>query len=115
MILMAKAVRTWMAIAFVALYAACVIVPPIVQAFENGHHLAEKAHLHASDIEKNPKQHNHMGGAPDPADEHQQWSAPAIDVAFAVLFGTSPARFAVMQDLAGLSPDKLIRPPKSQS
>lgn len=128
-----KAARTWLATGFVALYATCIITPTVALAFNEAPCLVEndrglsRAHVHDSDVaHDHDAQHNHMG-APESQDEPQSSApkccglvffsaiAPALDLAWAAPGQASRASSAIKEDLTGLPPDKLIRPPRSQS
>lgn len=107
-----KSMRRGLAIALIAMYAACVFVP-IAYAIEAEHHAAsEENHQHGVDIEKYPEQHKHMG-SPDLADaQHQTWTFIANEFSLPCAsdsFRCDPARTT---QLAGQCPDILIPPPK---
>jgi hypothetical protein len=126
-----RAVRNWVAIGFIALYALCILAPTAALALTGASCLTEhdlaQVHSHASDgAHEHGDDHNHAGAADTPADDDSASSKccgmvfcsalapePAFSLAPAVLSGRTA--FAAMQDFTGLPPDKLIRPPKSQS
>jgi hypothetical protein len=125
-----KSVRYWVAMGFIALYAACILAPTAALAFSGASCLTEhdlaQAHSHAGDAaHDHGDQHNHAGAADAPADDDSASKccgmvfcsalAPGLasSLAPAVLSGRTVS--AVMQDFTGLPPHKLIRPPRSQS
>ena len=127
-----RAVRSWVAIGFIALYAVCILAPTAALAFTGASCLAEhdlaQAHIHAAGdgAHEHGDEPNHAGAADNPDDDDSSSNkccgmlfcsalAPefAASLAPAVLSGRTA--FAAMQDFSGLPPYKLIRPPKSQS
>ena len=126
-----RALRIRMAMGFIALYAVCILAPTAALAFSGSSCLPEhdlaQAHSHAGDgAHEHGDEHNHAGTVDTPADDGSASSkccgmifcsalAPelASSLAPAVLSGRTA--LATMQDFTGLTPDKLIRPPKSQS
>ncbi len=126
-----KAVRTWMAIGSIALYAVFVFGPTAALAF--------KSACCPNDLQAQSQPHNHAGEATHEngsghdqtgsTDTHQENGsgteccgamclsslAPDFSLVLNLAALSGPASFAVMQDFTGLSPDELIRPPKSQS
>jgi hypothetical protein len=128
-----KALRTRMAIAFIALYAACIIAPALALAANEAPCLMEqehgllRAHVHSADAgHEHDAQHHHSGAQDTGGDQHGSAPtccglaffaaiAPDVELALATPVQTGRANFAITQDFSGLPPDKLIRPPKSQS
>jgi hypothetical protein len=131
---LAKSVRYWVAVGFIALYAVCILAPPAALAFNGAscleHELAP-AHSHAIDAahdgaHHHGEAHDHAGAADTPTDDDAAGSkccgmvfcsalAPELASALAPALLSGRTSFAVWQDFSGLPPDKLIRPPKTQS
>jgi hypothetical protein len=129
-----KVLRTRMAIAFIALYAACIIAPTMALAANGAPCLMEQehgllgAHVHpAGPAHEHDGHQHHHSGLPDSQDE-QHGSAPTccgvaffsavapdVELALAAPLQTGRASLAITQDFSGLPPPKLIRPPKSHS
>ena len=126
-----KPVRYWVAMGFITLYAVCILVPTAALAFNGAscltEHLLAQAHSHAGDAtHEHGDEHDHIGTTNNPDNDDSANSkccgmifcsalTPelASSLAPAVLSGRTT--LAAMQDFSGLPPDKLIRPPKSQS
>ena len=125
-----KAVRSRVAMAFIAMYAVCILAPGAALAFNEVSCLTEQSvsqvHSHASDAgQEHGDQHNHTG----PADSHDDGSAtskccgmifcsalaPNLAVALAPVVVSARTSIAAWQDFTGLPPYKLIRPPRLQS
>ena len=129
-----KAVRDWVAMGFIALYALCILAPTAALAFTGSscleHDLAA-AHSHAgeaahADAHHHGDEHDHTGAADTPSDDHAAGSkccgmvfcsalTPELATALAPAVLSGRTAFAAMQDFSGVPPDKLIRPPKLQS
>ena len=128
-----RAVRTRVAMAFIALYGVCIVAPTAALAFSGSsclQHEVARAHSHPGDAAHHGAHdhgdgHDHADAAASPTDDHSASSnccgmvfcsalAPelASSLGPAVLSGRTA--FAAMQDVSGLPPDKLIRPPKSR-
>jgi hypothetical protein len=115
---------------FIAVYAVCVLAPTAALAFSGASCLSEhgpaQAHSHAGDAaHAHGDEHNHAGPADNP-DDHSASSkccgmvfcsalAPELSSSLAPAVMSGRTSFAAWQDFTGLPPDKLIRPPKSQS
>lgn len=125
-----RAVRNGMAMGFIALYALCILAPTAALAFSEVSCLKKQGvsqvHSHAGDLaHDHGNEHNHTG----PADGHDEGSAtspccgmvfcsaiaPELTLALAPSVVSGRTSFAAKQDFTGLPPDKLIRPPRSQS
>lgn len=128
---LAKKVRIWMAMGFIALYGACIVAPAAALAF-NGlscltEHTRSKAPSHVGEVaHDHGEMHHHPGDTDSPDDDGSasskccgmiscsgltpEW---ALSMVPAVLAGRTS--FAAMRNVTGLPPDKLIRPPKSLS
>lgn len=125
-----KAMRNWMAMGFIAFYALCVLAPTAALAFNEVSCLTEtgkpQSNSHAGDAaHDHGAPHSHSG----PTDTHDEGSAssqccgmifcsalvPESEMTLAPAALSHPAFAGINQAFAGLSPDKLIRPPKFQS
>ena len=123
-----KAVRTRVAMRFIALYAICMLAPTAALAFTGvsclTEHSRSQVHSQAGDpAHEQGDAHSHSG----PADDHNDGSAasqccgmafcsalaPGLTVATAPDVPSGRTAFAAMQDFSGLPPHKLIRPPRS--
>lgn len=126
-----RIMRSWVAMGFIAAYAVCILAPTAALALSGASCLAEhgpaQAHSHAGDaVHEHGDEHNHAGAADSPDDGDSASStccgmvfcsalAPELTSSLAPAVMSGRASFAAWQDFTGLPPDKLIRPPKSQS
>ena len=126
-----KSLRYWVAMGFIALYAVCILAPTAALAFNGASCLTEhelaQAHSHAGDgAHQHGDEHNHAGATDTPADDDSASSkccgmvfcsalAPELASSLAPSVLAGRTSFAAWQDFTGLPPEKLIRPPKSQS
>src|SRR5215207_7359227 len=123
-----RALRIRMAMAFIALYAACIIAPTIALAAHGAPCLMEQehgllgTHVHSAGAAHEHDGHHHSGVLD--AQDEQHGSAPTccglaffsavtpdVGLALAAPLQTGRASLAMAQDFSGLPPDKLIRPP----
>ena len=126
-----KSVRSWVAMAFIALYAVCILAPTAALAF-NGtscltQHGPSQPHSHAGDaVHEHGDEHSHAVPADNPDDGASAGNkccgmvfcsalAPNLASSLASATMSRLTRFAAWQDFTGLPPEKLIRPPRSQS
>jgi hypothetical protein len=128
-----KALRTRMAVAFIALYSLCILAPTMALAANGAPCLMEQehgllgAHVHSAGAPHEHDTQHHHNGVPDSHDEQHDSApnccglsffsavAPNVELALAAPLQTGRTSLALAQDFSGLPPDKLIRPPKSQS
>lgn len=126
-----RAVRYWVAMGFIAIYAVCILAPTAAVAFNGASCLAEHAsgqtHSHAGDATHEPgDDHDHAGATDNPDHDGSANSqccgmvfcsalAPELASSLAPVVMAGRTSFAAWQDFDGLPPDKLVRPPKSQA
>jgi hypothetical protein len=123
-----KAVRKWVAMGFIAIYAVCILAPTAALAFTAvsclTEHSRSQPHSQAGDA---AHQHDDQQNHPGPVDSHDEGSSkccgmvfcsavvPDLNLALAPDVPSGRTAFAAMQDFTGLPPYKLIRPPRSES
>lgn len=129
-----KAARNWMAMSFIALYALCIAAPTAAVAFNAAPCLPEQSamtqiHVHASDSghkHATADQHEHSNaGHHEGGDDHGTTKccgaaffsaiAPNFELSLAPTILRAASLEGRSQAFTGLTPDKLIRPPKSLS
>jgi hypothetical protein len=106
-------VRSWLAAALVALYAACIFAPALGGSFHDSGRVAEELHVHAIDPQSDPTEHSHLG----PADifGEQLSSILWFMTIAAVPFVAQRAWLILRQTMRGLLPNALLRPPRFAS
>jgi hypothetical protein len=139
-----KALRLWLATAFVGLYSLCVLLPAAALAFNDApcvlkQHGVMQPHVHASSVTHQHAAHEHAdhqhpgdaqhspAAATDSGNDAQPPAPKCCGMAFFAAVAPEPGfmpaapalagrhGLAINQALAGLPPDELIRPPKSLS
>ena len=125
-----KALRIRMAMAFIALYAVCILAPTAALAFNKvpclTEHNLSQVHSHAGDAAHAHDDHQNRMVPADTDDDGSASSkccgmvfcsalAPELAPAPAPTALSGRTAFAAMRDFTGLPPYKLIRPPRSQS
>ena len=122
--------RTWLAMAFIAFYAVSVLTPTVALAANEAPCLQEEysfkqVHVHAPE---SGNEHGHSHDHSTPEENGDQGAAakccgmvffsaiaPDLDLTLAPKVFSASTFVGVKEAIDGLPPEKLIRPPNSQS